>query len=73
MDYSTPGFPVLHYHLEFLKLMPIESLMPSNCLILCRPLHLLPSAFPNQHQGLSQRAGSSLQAAKVLELQLQHQ
>ena len=29
------------------KLMPIESVMPSNCLILCRPLLLLPSVFPS--------------------------
>ena len=27
--------------------MPIESVMPSNHLILCRPLLLLPSIFPN--------------------------
>ena len=30
-----------------LKLMSIESLMPSNYLILCRPLLLLPSVFPS--------------------------
>ena len=30
-----------------LKLMSIESLMPSNHLILCRPLLLLPSIFPS--------------------------
>ena len=29
------------------KLMSIESVMPSNHLILCRPLLLLPSAFPS--------------------------
>ena len=29
------------------KLMSIESMMPSNHLILCRPLFLLPSIFPN--------------------------
>ena len=29
------------------KLMSIESVMPSNCLILCRPLLLLPSVFPS--------------------------
>ena len=32
---------------SLLKLMPIELLMPSNHLILCRPLFLLPSIFPN--------------------------
>ena len=30
-----------------LKLMSIKSVMPSNHLILCRPLLLLPSVFPN--------------------------
>ena len=30
-----------------LKLMSIESVMPSNHLILCCPLHLLPSIFPS--------------------------
>ena len=29
------------------KFMPIESMMPSNHLILCRPLLLLPSIFPS--------------------------
>ena len=32
---------------SLLKLMPIELVMPSNHLILCRPLLLLPSIFPN--------------------------
>ena len=32
---------------SFLKLMSIESVMPSNHLILCRPLLLLPSIFPS--------------------------
>ena len=32
---------------SWLKLMSIESVMPSNCLILCHPLFLLPSIFPN--------------------------
>ena len=40
----TPGFPVLHISLSLLKLMSIESF---NHLILCRPLLLLPSIFPN--------------------------
>ena len=30
-----------------LKLMSVESVMPFNHLILCRPLHLLPSIFPS--------------------------
>ena len=33
--------------LSLLKLMSIEWVMPSNHLILCRPLLLLPSIFPN--------------------------
>ena len=32
---------------SLLKLISIESVMPSNHLILCRPLHLPPSIFPN--------------------------
>ena len=32
---------------SLLKLMPIESVMPSNHLILCCPLLLLPSIFPS--------------------------
>ena len=41
MDCSTPGLPVHHQP----KPMSIESVMPSNHLILCCPL-LLPSVFP---------------------------
>ena len=32
---------------SLLRLMSIESVMPSNHLILCRSLHLLPSIFPS--------------------------
>ena len=35
------------YSQSLLKLMSIESVMPSNHLILCRPLLLLPSIFPS--------------------------
>ena len=45
MDCSTPGFPVLHYLPDLFRLMSIESMMPSNHLILCRLLFLLPSVF----------------------------
>ena len=45
MDCRMPGFPVLHHLLEMLKLMSIESVMPSNHLVLFRPLLLLPSIF----------------------------
>ena len=42
-----PGFPVLHCLLELLKFTSIEPVMPSNHLIICRPLLLLPSIFPS--------------------------
>ena len=47
MHCSTPGFPVQHQLPELLKLMSIELVMPSNHLILRRPLLLLPSIFPS--------------------------
>ena len=46
MNRSTPGLPVHHQLPEFTQLMSIESVMPSNHLILCHPL-LLPSVFPS--------------------------
>ena len=46
MDCSTPGFPITNSQ-SLLKLMYIESVLPSNHLILCRPLLLLPSIFPS--------------------------
>ena len=42
-DYSTPVFLSITNSWSLLKLMPIESVMPSNHLILCRPL--LPPPF----------------------------
>ena len=55
---------------SLLKFMSIESVMPSENLILCPSL----LAFNlSQHQGLFQVVSSSHQAAKVFELQLQHQ
>ena len=47
MKHSTPGIPVHHRLLEPPKSMSIESVMPSNHLIHCRPLLLLPSIFPS--------------------------
>ena len=47
MDCSTPGLLVHHQLQSLLKLMSIESVMPSSHLILCRPLLLLPSIFPS--------------------------
>ena len=54
MNHSTPGLPVHHQLWSSLKLMSIESVMPSSHLILCRPLLLLPPippsirVFPNE-------------------------
>ena len=45
MNRSMPDLPVYHQLPEFTKLMSIESVMPSNDLILCLPLILLPSIF----------------------------
>ena len=47
VDCSMPGFPLFHCFLEFAQIHAIESVMPSNHLILCRPLFLMPSVFPN--------------------------
>ena len=47
MDCSVPGFPILHCLLEFAIFMSIESMRPSNYLILCHPLLHLPSIFPS--------------------------
>ena len=47
LDCSTPGFPVLAISLNLFKLMSIESVMPSNHLILCCLLLLLPSILPS--------------------------
>ena len=72
MDWSTPGFPVLHYPPEFAQthvywvddaIQPSHPLSPSS-----------PFAFNHsKHQGLFQWVGCLHQVAKVLELQLHHQ
>ena len=47
MDRRTPGFPSITDSWSLRKLMSIESVMPSNHHILCRPLLLPPSIFPS--------------------------
>ena len=47
MNPSTPGLPVHHQLPGLLKLMPIESVMPSSHLILCRPLLHMPPIPPS--------------------------
>ena len=44
---STLGFISFTISWSLLKLMSIEAVMPSNHLILCHPLLLLPSIFPS--------------------------
>ena len=47
MDCSTPSLPVHHQLLELLKFMSIESVTPSNHLILYHPLLFPLSIFPS--------------------------
>ena len=49
MDCSTPGFPVHHQlpELTLTHVYQVSLVMPSNHLILCHPLLLLPSIFPS--------------------------
>ena len=56
---------------SLLNLISIKLVKPSNHLILCHPLLLLPSIFPDL--GLFKWVSSLYQVAKVLEFQLQHQ
>ena len=75
--FATPWTAALQCSLSItnswslLKLRFIKSVMPSNHLILCHSLLLLPSI--SQHQGLFEWVSSSHQVAKVLDLQLLHQ
>ena len=76
MDWSTPGFPVLHNFRDLLKFMSSESVMLSDYLILCCPL-LLPSIFPSIFFPMSwsfasggQRIGASA-SASVLPVNIQ--
>ena len=72
MNCHTPGFPILHYLLEFPKTHDhwvSDAIQPWHPLLSCSPFVLSLS----QHQGLFQWVSSSHQVAKVLELQLQHQ
>ena len=72
MDYSTPGFSVLHQLLELTQthVLRVGDAMQSS--------HPLSSPSPptfnlSQHQGLLQGVSSLHQVAKVLEFQFQHQ
>ena len=47
LQHTRPPCPSITNSRSSLKLMSIQSVMPSNHLILCRPLLLLPSIFPS--------------------------
>ena len=47
MNHSMPGLPIHHHSWSPPKPMSIDLVMPSNHLILCRPLFLLPSILPS--------------------------
>ena len=70
IDYSMPGFPLLHRLPEFAR---VHVCWVSDAIQLSHPL--LPSSAFNlfQHQGFFQWVSCSHQGAKVLEFQLQHQ
>ena len=57
---------------SLLRLMSIESVMPSNHLLLCRPLLFPLSNFPSIRVFLFKWVSSSHQVANILEFQLQH-
>ena len=72
MDCSTPGFPVLHYLLEFAQTRVHwvgDAIQPSHPLLSPSPL----AFYLSQHHCLFQWVSSSHQMTQVLELQLQHQ
>ena len=72
MDYSTPGFLVLHYLLEFAQ---THVRWVGNAIQSFHPLFppSPPALSLSQDQGLFQWVSSLHQVAKVLELHLQHQ
>ena len=72
MDYSMPGFPILHQlpklvqtHVHWVS----DTIQPSHPLLSPSP----PAFNLSQHQGLFKWVSSSHQVAKELEFQLQHQ
>ena len=69
MNHSTPGLPVHHQQTQTHFHWVSDAIQPSHL-----PLSPSPLAFNlSQSQSLIQWVSSSHQAAKVLELQLQHQ
>ena len=73
VDYSTPGLPVHHQLRSLLKLMPIESVMPPNHLILCCSLLLPPSVFPSIRVFSNESAYICIYKIRALNLPPNHQ
>ena len=74
MDCNTSGLPVHHQLPELAQVMSIESVVPSNHLILRHPLLLLPSIFLSIRVFFNEPAlRLRWPKSKVLEFQLQHQ
>ena len=71
LDHSRPGLLAHHQLPELSTLMTIALVMPSNHLILCHPLILLPSIFPSIR--VISNESVFHQVAKLLEFLLQHQ
>ena len=66
MNCSTPCFPVLHYLPEFVQIMSIESMMPSNQLILWCPFSsCLQSSSAYSYFPVSQLSASGDQSIGV--------
>ena len=71
MDCSTPGFPSFTISQSFLKLMPVESVMPSNHLISVVPFSSCLQSSPAS--GSFQMSQLFASVGQVLEFQLQYQ
>ena len=72
MDCSSRDFPVHHQLLELAQTQFIKSVIPSNHLIPCHPLLLLPSIFPSIRV-FSNESVLHIRWPKYWEFQLQHQ
>ena len=72
LQYGKPSLSITNSW-RLLKIMSIKLVMPSNHLIMCHPLLLLPSIFSSISVFFLKRVSSLHQVAKVLEFQVQHQ
>ena len=72
LQHTRPHCPSPTNSWHLLKLISTESVMPSNHLILCHPLLLLPSIFPSIRV-FSNESVLCIRWPKYLEFQVQHQ